>query len=81
MRRLQSGIGPSVYGGNAIYDDRDSADDMSHRDHDRQFYDDLKLQIAWEDVDTFHYRELLESIAVSKEHLLFIISFHDHRTG
>ena len=73
MRRLQSGIGPSVYGGNAIYDDRDSADDMGHRDHDRQFYDDLKLQIAWEDLHTFHYRELLESIAVSKEHLMFIV--------
>ena len=55
----------------------DSADDMGQKDHDRQFYDNLKLQIAWEDLDTFHYRELLESIAVSKEHLMFIISFHD----
>ena len=46
---------------------------MGHRDHDQQFYDDLKLQIAGEDLHTFHYRELLESIAVSKEHLMFIM--------
>ena len=75
--RPKSGIGPSVCGGDAIYYDGDCADNIDNNDHDQQFYDDLKLQIAWEDVDTFHYRELLESIAVSKEHLMFIISFHD----
>ena len=51
----------------------DSADDMGQKYHDQQFYDDLKLQIAWEDLHTFHNRELLESIAVSKEHLMFIM--------
>ena len=77
VQARQSGIGPSDYGGDAIYDDGDSADDIGHKDQDQQFYNDLKLQIAWEDVGTFHYRELLESIAVSKEHLMFIISFQD----
>ena len=50
---------------------------MGHKDRDQQFYDDLQLQIAWEDLHTFHYRELLESIAVSKEHLMLILAFHD----